>query len=276
MARLEWEKFESRSLEAVREEYERVKDESHTRLHLDHVPVVDEDGLRVDYESLIARAIAAGYQSVMVDGSRLPFEENMTCTRRVVEMAREAGIPVEAELGAVLGHEDGPAPSYEDVLARKLGFTRVDKAGDFVARTGVDWLSVAIGNLHGAISAAARGKEKIQARLDIAHLRQLKEAAACRWCFTVARASPRSRCSRPRGRASPRSTWARAFVSLMNGPSATRPTRRARRSMTQRSKLSVITWPLREWLNAFWKEWKHEFRHIRPCSSETGASSRSS
>ena len=71
VARLEWVKFEAKSAQAISEEYQRLKDERFTRLHLDHVPVIDEDNLRVDYEAVIEQAIRLGYQSVMVDGSRL-------------------------------------------------------------------------------------------------------------------------------------------------------------------------------------------------------------
>ena len=110
VARLEWVKFEARSLAAVREEYERVKDERLTRLHLDHVPVIDEDDLRVDFLSVMREAISLGYESVMIDGSRLPFDENVAATREVASMAHEAGIALEAELGAVMGHEAGPMP----------------------------------------------------------------------------------------------------------------------------------------------------------------------
>lgn len=70
VARLEWEKFESRSLEAVAEEYFKYYDPKYTLLHLDHVPVIDEDQKRVDYMPILERAVKAGYQSVMVDGSR--------------------------------------------------------------------------------------------------------------------------------------------------------------------------------------------------------------
>src|SRR5512140_2864593 len=58
VARLEWVKFQAKGLREIREEYERVKDERYTRLHLDHVPVIDEDNRRVDYEAVIAEAIA--------------------------------------------------------------------------------------------------------------------------------------------------------------------------------------------------------------------------
>lgn len=170
VARLEWEKFESRSLEAVRDEYEKFKLPGHTRLHLDHVPVIDEDDLRVDYAEIIGRAIKAGYESVMVDGSRLPLAENIACTRDIVTLAHAAGIPVEAELGAVMGHEAGPLPPYEALFASGKGFTDPGEAKQFADETGVDWLSVAIGNIHGAISAAAKGKQKIAARLNIAQL----------------------------------------------------------------------------------------------------------
>jgi fructose-bisphosphate aldolase class II len=60
VSRIEWEKFQSKSIEAVAEEYARWADPEHVRLHLDHVPVIDEDHQRVDYMPLIERAIAAG------------------------------------------------------------------------------------------------------------------------------------------------------------------------------------------------------------------------
>ncbi|MCF8131305.1 MAG: class II fructose-bisphosphate aldolase, partial [Deltaproteobacteria bacterium] len=77
VAELEWAKFESKSLEAVRDEYNKFKLPRHTRLHLDHIPVINEDNLPVDYAEIIGRALGAGYESVMVDGPRLPFEENV-------------------------------------------------------------------------------------------------------------------------------------------------------------------------------------------------------
>ena len=68
-------------------------------------------------------------------------------------MAHAADVPVEAELGAVLGHEAGPLPPYEELFASGLGFTDPAEAKRFVEETGCDWLSVAIGNIHGAIAA---------------------------------------------------------------------------------------------------------------------------
>ena len=170
VARLEWIKFEARGLAAVCEEYGREGDRKHTRLHLDHVPVIDEDGERVDVWPVFEEAIRLGYESVMIDGSRLELEENIGATRRLVEMAHAAGVPVEAELGAVMGHEEGPLPPYEELFASGNGFTDAGEARRFVEETGVDWLSVAIGNIHGAVSAAARGRRKPEARLSIAHL----------------------------------------------------------------------------------------------------------
>jgi ketose-bisphosphate aldolase len=177
VARLEWIKFEAGSPATARAEYERVGDERYTRLHLDHVPVIDEDGLRVDFEHDIREAIGVGFQSVMVDGSRVPFDENVACTRKVVEFAHAAGVPVEAELGAVLGHEEGPMPSYEELFNSGMGFTDPDEAQRFVQATGVDWLSVAIGNVHGAIAASKKDRKKITARLNLEHLARLNAAA---------------------------------------------------------------------------------------------------
>jgi len=175
VARLEWLKFQSGSLAAIQAEYARVGDARHTRLHLDHVPVIDEDNLRVDVAPVFREALALGYGSVMVDGSRLPLAENIAATRDVVTLAHAAGVAVEGELGAVMGHEAGPLPPYEELFASGKGFTDPDEAARFVRETGVDWLSVAIGNIHGAISGAARGKQKVEARLNLDHLRRIRE-----------------------------------------------------------------------------------------------------
>ncbi len=177
VARLEWEKFEAKSLASIREEYENVKNEAHTRLHLDHVPVIDEDDLRVDFESIIAEAIALGYESVMVDGSRLELDENIAATSQAAQMAHEAGIPIEGELGAVLDHEAGPLPPYDELFSSGKGFTDPAQTKRFVKETGVDWLSVAVGNIHGAISGAAKSQKKVQARLNLEHLNDLRDAA---------------------------------------------------------------------------------------------------
>jgi ketose-bisphosphate aldolase len=175
-ARPEWIKFEARSLEAVREEYDRWAPPGRIWLHLDHVPVIDEDEQVVETLPVFERAIAAGYQSLMIDGSRLSLEENIRATRQVVELAHAAGLPVEAELGAVLGHEAGPLPPYEALFASGKGFTDVDEARRFVQETGCDWLSVAIGNIHGAISAATKDLKKIEARLNLERLEALRGA----------------------------------------------------------------------------------------------------
>jgi fructose-bisphosphate aldolase class II len=176
VARLEWIKFESTSPAAVMEEFIKWNDPDYVRIHLDHVPVIDEDNLEVDYVAIIQEAIELGYQSVMVDGSRLDLEENIKATRRVVEMAHAAGIPCEAELGAVLGHEAGPLPPYEELFESGRGFTDVYEAERFVQETGCDWLSVAIGNIHGAVSGALRDKKKVEARLNLDHLERLRQA----------------------------------------------------------------------------------------------------
>ena len=173
VARLEWIKFESRSLTAIRDEYLKVKDENHTRLHLDHVPVIDEDDKRVDFERIIKEAISLGYGSVMIDGSRLSLEENIESTRIISDIAHASDIPVEAELGAVMGHEEGPLLPYEELYATGKGFTSPEEAKRFIGESEADWLSVAIGNIHGAISKAKKDKEKPNARLNISHLKKI-------------------------------------------------------------------------------------------------------
>jgi fructose-bisphosphate aldolase class II len=175
-ARLEWSKFESQSPAAVMEEFMKWNEPDYVRIHLDHVPVIDEDNLEVDYLSIIREAIELGYQSVMVDGSRLDLEGNIEATRPVVGMAHQAGIPCEAELGAVLGHEAGPLPPYEELFKSGMGFTDVKAAERFVQETGCDWLSVAIGNIHGAVSGALKDRKKVEARLNLEHLARLRQA----------------------------------------------------------------------------------------------------
>ncbi len=176
VARPDVEKFGARSFKAVAEEFNRHADRSFTRLHQDHVPVIDEDLQRVDWRTLIQEALNLNYDSVMVDGSRLPLDENISVTRTVVHMAHAEGISVEAELGAVLGHEKGPLPPYEELFSTGKGFTNVDEAKRFVEETKVDWLSVAVGNIHGAVAGDAKDRKKVEARLNIDHLRQLSEA----------------------------------------------------------------------------------------------------
>ena len=175
VARLEWIKFKSGSMKSVRDEYEKLKDLRFTRLHLDHVPVIDEDGQLTDFEHIIREAIDLGYDSVMVDGSRLTLEDNIDNSRKIVLYAHKAGIPVEAELGAVMGHESGPLPPYEELFISGKGFTSPEEASRFVSETNVDWLSIAIGNIHGAISAAARVEKKLTARLNIDHLKMIND-----------------------------------------------------------------------------------------------------
>jgi fructose-bisphosphate aldolase, class II len=175
VARLEWVKFEARGLREVQEEFRRHEQPGHVRLHLDHVPVIDEDQQPVDYLEIIGHALALGYRSVMVDGSRLPLEDNIAATRRVAEMAHAAGAACEAELGAVMGHEGGPLPPYEELYRTGRGFTDCAEARRFAAESGCDWLSVAIGNIHGAVSGAARDSKKIQARLNLDHLGRLRD-----------------------------------------------------------------------------------------------------
>ena len=101
-------------------------------VHLDHGE---------SYE-LAVRCMNAGYTSVMIDGSKLPFEENIAVTKKVVDAARAGGIPVEAELGTVGGKED-------DTAAKGCAYTEPEQAREFAERTGVSSLAVAIGTAHG-------------------------------------------------------------------------------------------------------------------------------
>jgi len=175
-ARLEWYKFAAKGPDAVMAEFQKWQQPDHVRIHLDHVPVIDEDGVRVDFLPVIQQCIDLGYQSVMIDGSRLSLDENIAATRQVADLAHKAGVVCEAELGAVLGHESGPLPPYDDLFASGKGFTAVDEARRFVQESGCDWLSVAVGNIHGAISGVQMNQKKVEARLQLDHLDLLRQA----------------------------------------------------------------------------------------------------
>jgi len=103
--------------------------------------------LHLDHGSSFEKAmecIRRGYSSVMIDGSKYPFEENIAMTKKVVEAAHSVGVSVEAELGKLGGTEDD-----HTVEEREATFTNPDEAVEFVERTGIDALAVAIGTAHG-------------------------------------------------------------------------------------------------------------------------------
>jgi len=175
VARPDVEKFGAKSFKVIFDEYKKYADPDFVSIHQDHVPVIDEDGKVVDYISLLKEALDLGFDSVMVDGSRLSLDENIKVTRKVAKLAHNKNIPVEAELGAVMGHESGPIPPYEELFESGKGFTNPFDAKRFVKETDVDWLSVAIGNIHGSISGTARDKKKVQAKLNIEHLKNIKQ-----------------------------------------------------------------------------------------------------
>jgi len=176
VARPDIEKFGAQSFTVIFREYEKYGDPDFVSAHQDHVPVIDEDGLEVDYKALIEEALGLGYDSVMIDGSRLSLEENIRVTKEIVDMAHRSNTPVEAELGAVLGHESGPLPPYEELFRSGKGFTKPEDAARFVKETGVDWLSVSVGSIHGAITGAGKDMKKVAARLNISHLEKLRNA----------------------------------------------------------------------------------------------------
>lgn len=94
--------------------------------------------------AIAVQALHAGYTSIMIDGSKLPFEENIALTKTVTEICHAVNIPVEAELGRVGGKEDGL-----DNTQSENPYTDPDEAAIFVERTGCDSLAVAVGTAHG-------------------------------------------------------------------------------------------------------------------------------
>ena len=177
VARVEWEKFSAKSLEAVADEYRKYEKPGYTILGLDHIPAIDEDLKRVDYMPIIRRAVEAGYQSVMIDASRLDLEGNIAATAETADLVHKHGVACEGELGAVMGHESGPIKPYEEIFATKLGFTDLEEAKRFSKESHCDWLSVAVGNIHGAVAEATRGQKKPEARLDVEHIAALYKTA---------------------------------------------------------------------------------------------------
>ena len=125
-------------------------------LHLDHGE---------DFE-VCKSCIDGGFSSVMIDGSKHSFEENIKLTKQVVEYAHERGISVEAELGKLAGVEDNISVSEKDAI-----YTNAGEAAEFIERTGCDSLAVAIGTSHGAY------KFKGEAKLDFERLAEIQ--AAC-------------------------------------------------------------------------------------------------
>ena len=119
-------------------------------LHLDHG----------DSFELCKSCIDGGFTSVMIDGSHLPYEENIELTKKVVEYAHARGVVVEGELGRLAGVEDDVNVSAEDA-----SYTRPEEVIDFVTRTGVDSLAIAIGTSHGAYKF--KPGQKPQLRFDI-------------------------------------------------------------------------------------------------------------
>ena len=103
-------------------------------LHLDHGTDFDQ----------VVRCIRSGFTSVMYDGSKLPLEENIALTRKVLEMTRPIGVSVEAELGKIGGTEDNVHVSEKDAM-----YTDPEEARYFVEQTEVESLAIAIGTAHG-------------------------------------------------------------------------------------------------------------------------------
>ncbi|MFG2022640.1 class II fructose-bisphosphate aldolase [Streptomyces sp. NPDC048825] len=123
-------------------------------VHLDHSRDLDE----------ITGCLQAGYTSVMVDGSHLPFAENIKLTKEAVHRARDHGAWVEAELGALPGDEDVST----NADASSTAMTDPAQAAEFVAETGIDALAVAVGNVHGFTTH--------EVHLDLARLSALHTA----------------------------------------------------------------------------------------------------
>ncbi|ELW9546884.1 ketose-bisphosphate aldolase [Klebsiella aerogenes] len=122
-------------------------------LHLDH-------GASVEH---VLRAIQSGFTSVMIDGSLLPYEENVALTREVVRLAHAVGVSVEGELGTI-----GQTGTSVEGGVSKVTYTDPAQAQDFVTRTGVDTLAVAIGTAHGIYPKGMQPELQMHILRDIA------------------------------------------------------------------------------------------------------------
>ena len=124
-------------------------------LHLDHGEDFD----------ICKKCVDDGFTSVMIDGSKYPFEENIALTKQVVEYAHAKGVAVEAELGKLAGVEDNI-----NVDARSATFTDPEEAAEFVERTCVDSLAVAIGTAHGVYKGTPK--------LDMERLSEIRKVVS--------------------------------------------------------------------------------------------------
>ena len=139
----------------------------HTYLYKMVEAAVEETGLPIalhlDHGSsfeLCKECIDGGFTSVMIDGSHLPYEENVALTKKVVDYAHARGVTVEGELGQLAGVEDEVSVEHD-----KASYTDPDQVQDFVTRTGVDSLAIAIGTSHGAFKF--KPGQNPQLRFDI-------------------------------------------------------------------------------------------------------------
>lgn len=126
-----------------------------------HVPVALHLDHGTDFDQVV-KCIRSGFTSVMYDGSKLPLEENIAMTRKVLDMARPIGVSVEAELGKIGGTED-----HVHVSKKEAMYTDPEEAKYFVEQTGIESLAVAIGTAH--------GQYKGEPKLDFERLARIKE-----------------------------------------------------------------------------------------------------
>lgn len=120
-------------------------------LHLDHGKKFED----------VKKAIRAGFTSVMIDGAAFDFEENIAFTKQAVDFAKAYGIPVEAELGAILGKED-------DHVSEADSKTNPEQVQEFVERTGCNMLAISVGNVHGL---------EDEPRIDFELLKEINEVS---------------------------------------------------------------------------------------------------
>ena len=127
-----------------------AESEAEVALHLDHADTLDE----------LSTAINAGFGSVMIDGSTLPFDRHTTLAQSAKGLTVWSGLPLEAELGHVAGDEAG-------VTIGEASWTDPQEAARFVEATSVDWLAVAVGNTHGGPAVGGLQIDRLQAIREV-------------------------------------------------------------------------------------------------------------
>jgi len=158
--RPDWFNFNLKGLSEMHAEFKKYEQRSHVRLHLDNVSVIAENEKDVEYLPIIRDAMKIGYQSVMVNGSRLKRDDCILAMKQAAIIAHSQGIPIEAQLGDLLIRHVNEHDNWDACL---------EQVARLVKETGCDWLSI--------MSAKICGDDtNLLAQISIGYIRKLKDA----------------------------------------------------------------------------------------------------